>query len=48
MMNTRAKELGTKHATFKNASGADALGNKVSPYDIAIITKRSIKVSSCF
>ncbi|VXB67884.1 D-alanyl-D-alanine carboxypeptidase [Bacillus mycoides] len=43
MMNARAKELGTKHATFKNASGADALGNKVSPYDIAIITKESLK-----
>ena len=43
MMNTRAKELGTKHATFKNASGADALGNKVSPYDIAIITKEALK-----
>ncbi|MEK5250253.1 serine hydrolase [Bacillus sp. FSL R9-9530] len=43
MMNTRAKELGTKHATFKNASGADALGNKVSPYDIAIITKKALK-----
>ncbi|MES5929284.1 D-alanyl-D-alanine carboxypeptidase [Bacillus cereus group sp. MG9] len=43
MMNARAKELGTKHATFKNASGADALGNKVSPYDIAIITKEALK-----
>lgn len=43
MMNRRAKELGTKHATFKNASGADALGNKVSPYDIAIITKEALK-----
>lgn len=43
MMNTRAKELGTKHATFKNASGADALGNKVSPYDIAMITKEALK-----
>ncbi|MFK4424807.1 MULTISPECIES: D-alanyl-D-alanine carboxypeptidase family protein [Bacillus] len=43
MMNVRAKELGTKHATFKNASGADALGNKVSPYDIAIITKEALK-----
>ncbi len=43
MMNDRAKELGTKHATFKNASGADALGNKVSPYDIAIITKEALK-----
>lgn len=43
MMNARAKELGTKHATFKNASGADALENKVSPYDIAIITKESLK-----
>lgn len=43
MMNARAKELGTKHANFKNASGADALGNKVSPYDIAIITKESLK-----
>lgn len=42
-MNARAKELGTKHATFKNASGADALGNKVSPYDIAIITKEALK-----
>lgn len=39
MMNARAKELGTKHVTFKNASGADALGNKVSPYDMAMITK---------
>ncbi|EEK59688.1 MULTISPECIES: D-alanyl-D-alanine carboxypeptidase family protein [Bacillus] len=43
MMNARAKELGTKHATFKNASGADAIGNKVSPYDIAIITKEALK-----
>ncbi|UOB97932.1 D-alanyl-D-alanine carboxypeptidase DacB [Bacillus wiedmannii] len=43
MMNARAKELGTKHATFKNASGADALGNKVSPYDIAMITKEALK-----
>ncbi|PEB47469.1 D-alanyl-D-alanine carboxypeptidase [Bacillus pseudomycoides] len=43
MMNARAKELGTKHATFKNASGADALGNKVSPYDIAIIAKEALK-----
>ncbi len=43
MMNVRAKELGTKHATFKNASGADALGNKVSPYDIAMITKEALK-----
>ncbi|PEE40393.1 D-alanyl-D-alanine carboxypeptidase family protein [Bacillus pseudomycoides] len=43
MMNARAKELGTKHATFKNASGADALGNRVSPYDIAIITKEALK-----
>lgn len=43
MMNTRAKELGTKHATFKNASGADTLGNKVSPYDIAILTKEALK-----
>ncbi|MDM5190650.1 D-alanyl-D-alanine carboxypeptidase [Bacillus sp. DX4.1] len=43
MMNERAKELGAKHATFKNASGADALGNKVSPYDIAIITKEALK-----
>ncbi|PFB28452.1 D-alanyl-D-alanine carboxypeptidase family protein [Bacillus cereus] len=43
MMNARAKELGTKHATFKNASGADALGNKVSPYDIAMITKEVLK-----
>ncbi|PEP19206.1 D-alanyl-D-alanine carboxypeptidase family protein [Bacillus wiedmannii] len=42
MMNARAKELGTKHATFKNASGADALGNKVSPYDIAMITKEAL------
>ena len=42
MMNTRAKELG-QHVTFKNASGADALGNKVSPYDIAIITKEALK-----
>ncbi len=43
MMNARAKELGTKHATFKNASGADALGNKVSPYDIAMITREALK-----
>ncbi|PEK19686.1 D-alanyl-D-alanine carboxypeptidase family protein [Bacillus wiedmannii] len=43
MMNARAKELGTKHATFKNASGADALGNKVSPFDIAMITKEALK-----
>ncbi|WP_459501721.1 D-alanyl-D-alanine carboxypeptidase family protein [Bacillus sp. C1] len=43
MMNKRARELGTKHATFKNASGADAIGNKVSPYDIAIITKEALK-----
>ncbi|KOS25158.1 D-alanyl-D-alanine carboxypeptidase [Bacillus anthracis] len=43
MMNDKAKELGTKHATFKNASGADALGNKVSPYDMAMITKEALK-----
>lgn len=43
MMNERAKEIGTRHATFKNASGADTLSNKVSPYDIALITKESLK-----
>ena len=32
-----------KACDFQNASGADALGNKVSPYDIAIITKEALK-----
>lgn len=43
MMNERAKQLGATHTTFKNASGADALGNKISPYDLALITKEALK-----
>lgn len=43
MMNERAKQLGAKHTTFKNASGADALGNKISPYDLALITREVLK-----
>ncbi|PHA00021.1 D-alanyl-D-alanine carboxypeptidase [Bacillus pseudomycoides] len=43
MMNERAKQLGATHTTFKNASGADALGNKISPYDLALITKEVLK-----
>ncbi|MDR4191023.1 D-alanyl-D-alanine carboxypeptidase, partial [Bacillus pseudomycoides] len=31
------------HATCKTASGDDALGNKVTPYDIENITKEALK-----
>ncbi|MFX3625174.1 MAG: D-alanyl-D-alanine carboxypeptidase family protein [Ectobacillus sp.] len=43
LMNKRAQELGAKHTSFRNASGADAFGHKASAYDLALITKEAIK-----
>lgn len=42
LMNERAKELGAMNTSFRNASGADASGMQVTPYDIACITKEAI------
>lgn len=43
LMNKRAKELGIEHPSFKNASGIAAWGQRMSPYDLALIAKELLK-----
>lgn len=38
-MNEKAKKLGMKHTTFKNACGLDEDGHMTSAYDIALMTR---------
>ena len=38
-MNEKAKKLGMKHTTFKNACGLDEDGHVTSAYDIALMTR---------
>lgn len=43
LMNERAKELGLKNTTFKNATGLDAEGHLTSAHDIAVMSSELIK-----
>ncbi len=43
LMNRRAKELGSKNPSFKNASGIEAWGQRMSSYDLALIAKELLK-----
>ncbi|WP_379970409.1 D-alanyl-D-alanine carboxypeptidase family protein [Ectobacillus sp. sgz5001026] len=42
LMNERAKQLGATNTSFQNASGADTLGQHITAYDFALITKNAI------
>jgi D-alanyl-D-alanine carboxypeptidase (penicillin-binding protein 5/6) len=48
MMNKRAKELGAKNTTFKNATGLPEEGHLTSVYDIAMISRELVKHESIF
>lgn len=43
LMNRRAKELGSKNPSFKNASGIEAWRQRMSAYDLALIAKELLK-----
>lgn len=43
LMNKRAKELGIQNPSFKNASGIEAWGQRMSPYDLALIARELLK-----
>ncbi|MBA2870059.1 D-alanyl-D-alanine carboxypeptidase (penicillin-binding protein 5/6) [Anoxybacillus calidus] len=43
MMNNKAKELGLKNTSFKNATGLPAEGHYSSAYDMAIMAKELLK-----
>lgn len=42
LMNKKAKELGMKNTTFKNACGLDAPGHETTAYDISLMSKELI------
>lgn len=48
MMNKRAKELGAKNTTFKNATGLPEEGHLTTVYDIAMISRELVKHESIF
>jgi len=48
MMNKRAKELGAKNTTFKNATGLPEEGHLTTVYDIAMISRELVKHPSIF
>ncbi|HHW56667.1 MAG TPA: D-alanyl-D-alanine carboxypeptidase [Clostridia bacterium] len=48
MMNKRAKELGAKNTTFKNATGLPEEGHLTTVYDIAMISQELVKHESIF
>ena len=48
MMNERAKELGMKNTTFKNASGLDADGHLSTARDIAVMSRALMRHDKIF
>ena len=48
MMNARAKELGMKNTTFKNASGLDAEGHLSTARDISIMSRALMRHDKIF
>lgn len=43
LMTQKAKQLGMKHTTFKNASGLPAIGHSTTAYDMAILARYALK-----
>lgn len=48
LMNKRAKELGMKDTTFKNANGLHIDGHVTSAYDISLMSKELVKHTKIF